>query len=213
MLGCGSWQRTKPNTTDTWMDGDRWTDGWVDRWTDGWMDGHPTASMSTGRSCMRLTWSCRGNENTLRSWSLPLTATVSGAQLQPGLEGALSAAWNLGCLCLFFSSSADRGAAGQSAEEGCRPAGHGGTIPPLRGQGTHGEDASVCSPALDPTLCASLQVTSPASLCVSALCHPHLHSISCHIIGVCMVLPPRAVKPYSRVSKGLQRSLGGLAPL
>ncbi|EDL10981.1 hook homolog 2 (Drosophila), isoform CRA_b, partial [Mus musculus] len=33
---------------------------------------------SVSRSCMRLTWSCRGNENTLRSWSLPLTAAQLG---------------------------------------------------------------------------------------------------------------------------------------
>lgn len=60
-----------------------------DEWTDGWMDGQTDASprlstspMPAGRSCMRLTWSCRGNENTLRSWSLLLTTIVSGVGVQ-----------------------------------------------------------------------------------------------------------------------------------
>lgn len=79
-----------PQIGGGWMERDgqmaRWMGGWIGGQTDGRAEGHPTAFMPTDRSCMRLIWSCRGNESTLRSWSLPPTAAVSGAQ-QPGLEG------------------------------------------------------------------------------------------------------------------------------
>jgi hypothetical protein len=55
------------------------------------------------------------------------------------LGGSRSGAWSSRTSC-SPSSPADRRAAEQPAEERRRLAGHGGAVPPLCGQGAHGED-------------------------------------------------------------------------
>lgn len=135
--------------------------------------GQPAAAhpLSTGRSCMKQIWSCSGSGSTLRSWNRPLTVAVSGMQRLGGAGGPRAWQGAEGSPC-SPSSSAYRGAAAQPAEEGCGPAGHGGALPSLRGQGAHGEDTGGCTGLLPRLLPPTDSCLPPARTSLPPL--PHL---------------------------------------